>query len=115
MAIYEGGDGSSYEQAIKILGVDNHMLGIKAEYDYISNKHGVENKDWQFISQKLCSDDNKLYDEITFQLRRDRKTYSYLFEISEFFGKNPLAQLFPDINILDMFTEFDSSRKKKKK
>lgn len=115
MAVYQGGDGSSYEKAIKIVGVENHMLGIKAEYDYISSKHGVENKHWQFISQKLCANENKLYDQISFQLRRDKKTYFYLFDVSEFFGKNPLAQFFPDINILDMFTELDSSKKKMKK
>ncbi len=50
---FEGGDGSSEENAIIIKGTTKSKYGIKVEYIYIMMKHSNGDNDWEIISQAL--------------------------------------------------------------
>lgn len=79
---FEGGDGSSMEKAIIILGAKDSGEGVPAESAYIK-KHfrGYEKK-----MQGLLSKDGKYYDQIT--LEKGNKKIVLYFDITDFFGKN---------------------------
>jgi hypothetical protein len=109
-AKYENGDGTSIEKAVKIVGVTNNQQGINAEYEYINILFGKENIKWTFISQKLISQNGIPYDEITFKLITNGKTYSYYFDISDFYLKNDIFNsLFPGLKLEDLFAKSGSN------
>jgi hypothetical protein len=84
--LYTGGDGSSMENTI-IIRTTSTVDGVHAEYAYISQKHGVRNEDWEVVSQMLIDNtDGKRLDVINIK-SSDGKSFSYYFNISEFFGK----------------------------
>jgi hypothetical protein len=83
---YSGGDGSSMEKAVQIIGVQNSMQGIQAEYQYLSEKFGVRGTDWQLKMQFLMEDKGKSYDMMKISLK-DGRELDVFFDISEFFGK----------------------------
>ena len=106
MAKFEGGDGSCFNTAIRIVGVDDHTKGVNAEYEYISLHYGVEEKDWYFVSQKLLSKNGSPYDLIEFRLKNN-KVFQLFFDISDFFGKCPIMKMvLPGIDIKDIFKNF---------
>jgi len=85
-SLYSGGDGSSMEKAV-IINAKSTMDGVPAEYDYISQKHGVRDEDWILVSQSLKKNsDGKAFDVINIELT-EGTSFSYFFDISEFFGK----------------------------
>jgi hypothetical protein len=86
MVEYAGGDGSSMEKAVKIVGAANSMEGISAEYQYLSNKYGIRGQDWNLEMQSLAQDKGKSFDVMMIVLKDGTKLSVY-FDISEFFGK----------------------------
>ena len=56
--------GESTETAIIILDAQNPMLGIRAEYEYLAAKYGVQHRDWRLVSQALIQREDKLYDRM---------------------------------------------------
>ena len=85
--VYEGGDGSSFENAIVIKNATTTRDGIAAEYAYIEKKHGQRINDWKPMGQSTNMQNGRRYDVVTIQIISDNTTISYFFNITEFFGK----------------------------
>ena len=80
--IYEGGDGSSVENAIIIKNATTTHDGIEAEYTWIEKKHGEYNT----IKQSTKALNDKWYDIITVRLLSDNKIVKIFFDITDFYG-----------------------------
>ncbi len=86
---FEGGDGPSIEQAIKIVGARNTGEGIAAENIWIAGRHGTRGLDWNKIRQGLdfSEDERNQYDIIEIEIIETGERISYYFDITSFFGK----------------------------
>ncbi len=78
-------DGTSMERAVVIVAPDE-MTGIRAEYDWLSQRLGVRNRDWKMEQQSLLSATGREYDRLDVRLA-DGTRRSYFFDITGFFGK----------------------------
>lgn len=79
---FEGGDGSSIEQAIVIKGAKGEMEGVEAESKWVKKMH----RDWTKGKQTLLEKDGKHYDKIDYTTDKG-ETHTLYFDISDFFGK----------------------------
>ena len=59
-----GGSGDSYEDAVVISGALKQNERLDAEYEYISNKHGLKNRDWSVAGQTIIHEGGKVFDVI---------------------------------------------------
>lgn len=80
--VFEGGDGSSLEQAVIIKNAKNEEEGVDAEAKWIRKVH----PGWRKGDQALLSEKGKAYDRIEYTTP-DGKTKTIFFDITEFFGK----------------------------
>ena len=85
--VYEGGDGSSFENAIVIKNATTTREGIAAEYAHIEKKHGQRIEDWKLIMQSSNVQNGRRYDVITIRIISDNTTIAYYFDITDFYGK----------------------------
>lgn len=83
---YEGGNGSSIEEAVIILGANSEMEGIGAEATWISKQYGQRNIDWKKGDVALISKGGKDYDKYEVILKEGNSIIIW-FDISDFFGK----------------------------
>ncbi len=81
--VYEGGDGSSMENAVVIKNAKNSMEGIGAESQWIRQVH----PGWKKGNQALISRDARHYDRIQYTTPSG-ETKTIYFDITEFFGKH---------------------------
>ncbi len=58
MISFNGGKGLSKEKAIIILGAENEMEGVDAEYNWLEQKFG----EWEMFDQTLLDDRNRQFD-----------------------------------------------------
>ena len=79
---YKGGDGSSIEKAVIILGAPNSIVGVSAESAWIRKNH----PGWRKKRQSLMGNKDKNYDCIEYTTP-DGKTKTIYFDITDFFGK----------------------------
>ena len=79
---FEGGDGSSIEQAVVIKGAKGEMEGVEAESKWVKKMH----QDWTKGGQALMSKDGKSYDKIEYTTAKG-ETKTLYFDITDFFGK----------------------------
>ena len=79
---YSGGDGSSIDKAIFIMGAKEESEGVKAEYDYL-DKHFPN---YKLVRQSLLNEKKRSCDllEITTPDGVGRAIY---FDITDYFGK----------------------------
>lgn len=86
---FEGGDGLSIEEAVRIVGARNTGEGIAAENIWIAERHGERGVDWNKILQALpiSEDRRKHYDKIEIEIIPTEERVSYFFDITSFFGK----------------------------
>ncbi len=82
MISYKGGNGSTQQEAIIILGAKNEPEGVDAEYDYLDGKYG----EYQLVSQEFIGEAVKQYDLLRIQLP-DGTDKDIWFEITEFYGR----------------------------
>ena len=68
MIQYKGGDGSSKEESVVILGAANETEGIAAEYNWVEEKYGNQNISWELNFQGLVDEGNKQYDILRIKL-----------------------------------------------
>lgn len=80
---FEGGDGSSFEEAVVIKGAKDTMEGIEAESKWMEKKH----RGWEKGDQALVSKDGKHYDRIDYSKPKDGKKMTIFFDITDFYGK----------------------------
>jgi len=85
---YKGGDGSSYENAVKIKRAETMEIGIMASYLYIEKKQGKMFKIWRPLCNNLEKIDNKYYSTITIQnISKSETKQKYVFDVTDFYGK----------------------------
>lgn len=78
---YGGGDGSSVEEAVIILGATGESDGVPAEYQWIDKTYpGAEVE-----GQALLDDNGRVYDLLTLTI--EGKPVEVYFDITEYFGK----------------------------
>jgi hypothetical protein len=83
-ANYGGGDGSSFEEAVKIL-LKSTGKGISAEKAYLNHRFG-EYPGWEQTAQILSNQGDKVYDVIHIRIEGVLKEEVF-FDITDFFGK----------------------------
>jgi len=83
---FKGGPGDTMETAVLISGATNSIEGIAAEYEYLRQKFGRENRDWNLRRQSVFQQKGKFYDRLELDLK-DGSRKTVFFDISEFFGK----------------------------
>jgi hypothetical protein len=81
MVKISGGDGFSFEEAIKISECDN-IEGVEQEYVEVRKRFGK----YQSIRQSLHDKNGKMYDVLELKLE-DGREITFYFDISDFFGK----------------------------
>jgi len=81
MVKISGGDGSSFEEAIKISDCSN-TEGVKQEYIEVRKKLG----NYQLIRQSLQDKSGRMYDVLELKLE-DGRIVTLYFDITDFFGK----------------------------
>ena len=82
---YAGGDGESIETAV-IINTANSMIGIPAEYKFISRRYGQKDLDWTREFQSVMRSGNRQYDVVVIKLK-DGQEKSFYFDITKFYGK----------------------------
>lgn len=80
---YKGGDGTSFEKAVIIVGAKNSMEGVPAESVWLKKKY----KGYEKLQQALVQHEGKVYDVITIKTKRDKELVIY-FDISGFLKGN---------------------------
>ncbi len=83
--LYSGGDGSSPEQAI-VINADSTVMGILAEYEYLSNMYGQPDTEFAVLYQRLVRIDLNFYDVLHIRIA-NREEKDIFFNINQFFGK----------------------------
>lgn len=81
MISYKGGNGSTQQEAIIIVGAKDEMEGVNAEYDYLDGKYG----EYELLDQTFVGEDQKQYDILIIQLP-DGTSVECWFDISGFYG-----------------------------
>lgn len=76
---YKGGDGSSFEKAVVIVGATSSMDGVPAEGKWLKKKYGSYEK----LQQGLVQHEGKFYDVITIRTEKGKEVVVY-FDISDF-------------------------------
>jgi hypothetical protein len=79
---YQGGDGSTEEKAIVIVGAQDDFSATRAEYVYL----GRHFPNYHFDSQALMSAGNKSYDMLAFDDAKGNPHHLY-FDITATMGK----------------------------
>lgn len=80
--VFEGGDGSSVEQAVIIRNAKNEEEGVDAESRWIRKVH----PGWRKGNQALLNVKGRSYDQIEYETPAGKSRTIY-FDITEFFGK----------------------------
>lgn len=86
MIQYKGGNGTTKQEAVMILGAENEMEGVEAEYNWLEKKYGEENVEWEINLQELVDEGNKQYDILRIKLLNS-EIKEVWFEITEFYGR----------------------------
>jgi hypothetical protein len=80
------GSGESTDNPIIITEVQNHMEGVRAEYEYIQQQYGPRGSAWTLIQQSLLFIEDTPIDKMDIQLA-DGTHITLYFDISSFFGQ----------------------------
>ncbi len=81
---FSGGSGDSNEDAVVITGVHKQHEGLDAEYSYISQKHGIRNKDWRVVGQTIIKEKESIFDVIEIMLGSGSDRRIYYFDVTSF-------------------------------
>ena len=77
----QGGDGTTQDKAIEILGAQDNKEGIDAEYNFIEELFD----EYELVLQTFLQEENKCYDQLEIKSSDDR--FVIWFNITDFFGK----------------------------
>jgi len=78
---FAGGDGTSIEKAVVILGA-TEATGVHAEYEWLDSHY----PGWKGHDQALANAGKKVYDVMNFTLP-DGSKHTVFFDITDYFGK----------------------------
>jgi len=84
---FEGGDGSSIDQAIVIKGASGERDGVAAEYEYLEMLYGPKGSGHDVLSQSLLDKNGRSFDMLSVRLVKESKSIDVYFDISDYFGK----------------------------
>ena len=79
-------NGLTKEEAIIILGAKDETEGVDAEYNWLEEKYGEENVDWEMIDQTLLDEGDRQFDILKIKFSNG-KTEEFWFDITDFYGK----------------------------
>jgi hypothetical protein len=83
---FEGGDGSSWDQAVVVRGAVWEMEGIAATFDWMEWHLGHKDQDWTLVTHSSGGDGRRKID--TFHVRlTDGSRRTVFFDVTESFGK----------------------------
>ncbi|MEY2606522.1 MAG: hypothetical protein QOH31_4344 [Verrucomicrobiota bacterium] len=82
IVMFQGGDGSSLENAIIILGATSESAGVDAEHRYLSRHFPGS----AVVQQALLHQAGKVFDRLEIRTATNASTVVY-FDITDFFGK----------------------------
>ena len=81
--MFEGGNGSSLENAVVILGATSESAGVSAEHTYLSRHFPGS----AVVRQALLHQAGKVFDRL--EIRTSTNTLAVVyFDITDFFGKS---------------------------
>jgi hypothetical protein len=80
---FSGGSGDSYEDAVVISGALKQNERLDAEYEYISNKHGLKNRDWSVAGQTIIHEAERFRRNRN-QVGSDSERSIYYFDVTSF-------------------------------
>jgi hypothetical protein len=80
------GSGQSTDNPIIITNVQNHMEGVRAEYEYLEQLYGPRGSAWTLVQQSLLFINESPIDKMDIKLA-DGAEITLYFDISSFFGK----------------------------
>ena len=83
--MYAGGNGESIDTAV-IINTANPIIGIPAEYKFITSRYGQKDVDWTPEIQTVMRRENRQYDVVVIKLK-DEQEKSFYFDITKFYGK----------------------------
>jgi hypothetical protein len=81
--MFEGGNGSSLENAVVILGATSESAGVKAEHTYLSRHFPGS----AVVRQALLHQAGKVFDRLEIRTPTNTSAIVY-FDITDFFGKS---------------------------
>jgi hypothetical protein len=79
---YKGGDGTSMESAVIIVGAENEEEATQAEIDYIAGKHGGKDRFWKIILHGNYRRDLRQYNEISIKETNSGERFDYFFDVT---------------------------------
>jgi hypothetical protein len=80
---YEGGDGSSVEQAVLIKGAANEGIGIKSEYVWVIKHY----PGFQFETEDYLHVNNRVYGTLEGGMRGETAKRVFYFDATDYIGK----------------------------
>ena len=83
---FEDRGGTTPETAIIIHGATTNVIGVLAEYVYLSHRFGFHHKDWTLELQAVGDSGGRTWDMIVVKQVDGTVTTRY-FDITEFYGK----------------------------
>ena len=86
MILFKGGNGLTKEEAVIILGAKDETEGVDAEYNWLEEKYGEENVEWEMVDQTLLDEGDKQFDLLKIKFSNGN-TKEFWFEITGFYGK----------------------------
>lgn len=83
---FQGGTGDSPDTAVTIRGAVDEMAGVDAEYRYLREKFGLQQRDWRLVRQEVRRQGGRVFD-VMHLVMADGAQRTIYFDITEFFGK----------------------------
>jgi hypothetical protein len=84
-SLFSEGDGSSFANTVATY-TPSGIIGVPAEYPFVSNQYGRPNLAWNLIRQSLRTSCQKYYDLLVIGLKNG-EARSIFSDLSAFFGK----------------------------
>lgn len=81
---YTGGNGKSFKNAIKIIGIKNSLACLRSQKEYIKHLYG-DSTNWEQIEQTHIKHNNKHYNLITIKEGDSGTIQKFYFDISDLF------------------------------
>ncbi len=82
--LFDGGTGETIEKAI-VINTISPLIGVAAEYEYVSNVCGEINVNWSLRTQNIIEEKNRYYDVLQVQLDSG-EFRSFYFDITQFYS-----------------------------
>lgn len=84
---FSNNSGESIEDAIVIINATGEEDGVNSEYYYLEKRFGIQEIDWELVSQSLLSGEgDRYYDKMDISLSAGEMISIY-FDITDFYGK----------------------------